>query len=170
MVEKKHGYGAEILIVIIAVAVVAGAYVGLMPGPPAVNVQIVPNGGVLQNITVSCYGCSSNGENVWQGTLSLEGMKTIDISGHTGASVGMTLEYGLGAPLSSLPDCTGLRTNSTCILTMTHDLPFDVGFHLWKAVAGNGNLKVIVYYSNGRGVEFNATSGDIIQIVHFQSV
>ena len=167
MVEKKRGYGAEILVVIITIAAVAGVYVAAAPGSPSVNVQILPKGGVLQNITISCYECVAEGPNVWKGTLSLGGVKTVDVSSPTGASLGLTLEYGLGAPLSSVPDCTGLRTNSTCVVYTTHSLPFSVGLDIDKTSNG-GNLKVIVYYGNGMGIVFNATSGHISQSVNFE--
>lgn len=167
MVEKKRGYGAEVLVVLITIAVVAGAYVGLNPGSPSVNLQLLPKGGVLENITVSCDQCVPTGPDVWKGTLSIGEMQTVDMSSTTGASTGITLEFGLGAPLSSVPDCTGLQTNSTCVVYLTHTLPFSVGLDVAKTSSG-GNLKVIVYYGDGRGVVFNATSGDISQSVNFQ--
>jgi len=167
LVELKRGYKAEVLVVIMAIALVAGVYVGLSPGSPSVNLQILPKGGVLQNITISCYHCVPEGADVWKGTLTIEGSKTVDISSPTGSSLGLTLEYGLGAPLSEVPNCSGLQTNSTCVVYLTHNLPFSVGFDIDKTSTG-GNLKVIVYYGAGMGVVFNATSGAISQVVNFK--
>lgn len=169
MVEKKRGYKAETLVIILTIAIVSGVFVGMQPRNPTINVQVIPKGGFLDNITISCYECVPYNKDPWVGTLSLEGIPTVDLHNTTDASLGLSLKFGLAAPLSSVTSCPGIQTSNLCVVSISNTLPFTVGFDIQKTSTG-GNLKVILYYSQGEGLAFSATSGDIAQTINLESV
>jgi hypothetical protein len=169
LVKKKQSAKAEILIIILTIAIVSGAFAATRPGPPSIDVQVIPKGGFLDNITVSCYQCVPYDKDPWQATLNFEGIPTIDIHNTTDASVGFSLKYGFAVPLDSVSSCPGYHTNSLCVVSLSNTLPFTIGIDFRKTSTG-GNLKVILYYGGGKGLVFNATSGNIARMINFESV
>ena len=170
MVAKKKSAMAEVLVVLMGAAVVSGFIVATQPEEtPSINVQVVPHGGYLDNLTVSCYRCVANNKDPWTATVTLGGMKTVDIYNTTDASVAFSLKFGLAVPLSSVTSCPGPQTSTLCVVSISDALPFTVGLNFQKTSVG-GVLKVILYYGDGRGLAFTSTSGDIARTVHFESV
>lgn len=169
MVKLRKGAKAEIAVVILTIAAVSGILVATQPGNPSVNVEVLPKGGLLQNITVSCYQCVPFNKDKWEGKLYVAG-STADVDYYGSASsVAITLGAGVEYPLNGGIGCSGYFTNSSCILPLKGPLPWDVGFDIQKTSTG-GYLKVAVYYGAGKSLVFNATSGKVVQNVVFESV
>ena len=153
----------------LTIAAVSVVWFETQPGNPAISVQVDPRRGILQNITVSCYQCVPYNKDVWEGTLSIQGEHTADVSDPSGASVAMTLKYGVAFPLSSGTSCTGYFTNSSCVLPLSGPLPFTVGFDIQKTSTG-GILKMTVYYGNDNSLVFQTASGEIARTITFESI
>lgn len=167
MVEKKQSAKAEVLIVVLTLAILAAVWVKTEPGNPSITISIDPRRGNLQNVTISCYQCVPEGKDVWTGTVALQGKPTIDVSDPSGASVGMTLGFGEAFSLSG-GTCTGYTTNSSCVIPINGSLPYTIGLNLQKTSSG-GTLKMIVYYDQGHSLVLQTASGGFSQTVTYEA-
>ena len=168
------GAGKRVLAILVVTALAIGlasvtAFETLQRNP-TIDVQVVPKGVILQNITVSCYQCIPYNKDKWEGTLMFAGVPAkINYYG-SGSSVGITLGLGVLIPNGTGPSCIGYVDNSTCVTQIRNSsFLFSVSLDIHKTSSG-GYLEATVYYANGHSLVFQATSGGVHSTVNFLSM
>lgn len=158
---------AALVIVTFSSVVIYAAWVFSAPPSSQINVIVSPNGGYLQNITVSCHGCVPHDKAVWKGSVTI-GTVTIPYQDATGNSTGITFKLASAVPITKDNPChSDYWTNSSCVYPLG-PFPLNMSFSFEKTSDG-GMLKAIVYLTNDNWFPFETTSGNLSSVFSFKS-
>lgn len=169
--DKRVGRGKRGAVVVVvaalAIALATETSFAFIPRPYSVSFRLVPKGGALDNITISCYGCVPLVKDRWEGSLILGNISVagrlvdipLKVSDNGSGSVGVTIEVPIG---NDVPNCQGLVIGNQCVVPLKDiPLPFSVTFDIRKTSNG-GNLKAILYLASGSSVIFQKSGNDCL--------
>lgn len=160
-----------VVVIVLAAALFGGWYYLSLPKESAINIQVTPEGGYFQNLTVSCYGCVASGNDkvLWQGVWKV-GDIPLDINSTQPKSTGISLSSGVVVPITPSSPCYSgytIDSNSYCVYSVG-PLPVTLAFNIDKVSTG-GVLKVTVYLYNREPLTFQTPSGNLSNTLILQA-
>jgi hypothetical protein len=159
-----------VVIVVLVASVFGGWYYFTSTKKSAIYIQVTPQGGYFQNLTVSCYGCVAvtGNKNLWQGVMTVA-TAVVDINGTGPNSSAIGLSQAKEVPITANSPClSGYEIkNSTCVYSVG-PLPVTISFNIAKVSTG-GVLKTTLYLFNKNPLIWQTTTGNLSKTMTFQS-
>ena len=124
-----------VFLAVTGIALTVGIELALPPPNRAINVVVNSDGGYLQNVTVSCYGCVPFNDTVWVGTMTVGGTR-VKMTDNTMKSTGISFYLGGETPKPKNSACASeFYTNSSCVYELG-PFPFAFSFQFLEDLDG----------------------------------